>query len=152
MSQKNSASCFLSAGTMHVVNCRAVTMNQVRGIFGFTMESSIGKIAFPAVQAAPSFPTSFPHMFGTRRDIRCLIPCAIDQDPYFRMTRYVVCSVCQYSCLSLKPSTIVMLVNACKICSDMEFTADSCYFMCTFSVCCGCCTSDAEVNHLEVNP
>lgn len=38
-------------------------------------------------QAAPSFPTSFPHMFGERRDIRCLIPCAIDQDPYFRMTR-----------------------------------------------------------------
>lgn len=69
------------------VSCRAVTMNQVRGIFGFTMESSIGKIAFPAVQAAPSFPTSFPHMFGNRRDIRCLIPCAIDQDPYFRMTR-----------------------------------------------------------------
>ncbi|KAL3156819.1 hypothetical protein ABBQ38_001090 [Trebouxia sp. C0009 RCD-2024] len=68
---------------------RAVTMNQVRGIFGFTMESNIGKIAFPAVQAAPSFPTSFPHMFGTRRDIRCLIPCAIDQDPYFRMTRDV---------------------------------------------------------------
>ncbi|DBA93615.1 TPA: hypothetical protein ACH3X3_013692 [Trebouxia sp. C0006] len=68
---------------------RAVSMNQVRGIFGFTMESNIGKIAFPAVQAAPSFPTSFPHMFGQRRDIRCLIPCAIDQDPYFRMTRDV---------------------------------------------------------------
>ena len=62
-------------------------MNQVRGIFGFNMESNIGKIAFPAVQAAPSFPTSFPHMFGNRRDMRCLIPCAIDQDPYFRMTR-----------------------------------------------------------------
>ena len=62
-------------------------MNQVRGCFGFNMESNIGKIAFPAVQAAPSFPTSFPHMFGNRRDIRCLIPCAIDQDPYFRMTR-----------------------------------------------------------------
>lgn len=26
-------------------------MNQVRGIFGFTMEDNIGKIAFPAVQA-----------------------------------------------------------------------------------------------------
>lgn len=25
-------------------------MNQVRGIFGFTMEDNIGKIAFPAVQ------------------------------------------------------------------------------------------------------
>ncbi len=31
--------------------CRCVTMNQVRGIFGFTMEDNIGKIAFPAVQA-----------------------------------------------------------------------------------------------------
>ena len=44
-------------------------------------------VAMCHTQAAPSFPTSFPHMFGTRRDIRCLIPCAIDQDPYFRMTR-----------------------------------------------------------------
>jgi hypothetical protein len=26
-------------------------MNQVRGIFGFTMDDYIGKIAFPAVQA-----------------------------------------------------------------------------------------------------
>ncbi|KAG2439245.1 hypothetical protein HXX76_004606 [Chlamydomonas incerta] len=68
---------------------RCVTMNQVRGIFGFSMEDNIGKIAFPAVQAAPSFPDCFPHMFGTRKDIRCLIPCAIDQDPYFRMTRDV---------------------------------------------------------------
>ena len=31
---------------------RCVTMNQVRGIFGFTMEDNIGKIAFPAVQAS----------------------------------------------------------------------------------------------------
>ncbi len=54
-------------------------MNQVRGIFGFTQEDCIGKIAFPAVQAAPCLPTSFPHMFGARKNIRCLIPCAIDQ-------------------------------------------------------------------------
>jgi tryptophanyl-tRNA synthetase len=64
-------------------------MSQIRGIFGFTESDSIGKIAFPAVQAAPCFPSSFPHMFGTRTDLRCLIPCAIDQDPYFRMTRDV---------------------------------------------------------------
>lgn len=64
-------------------------MNQVRSIFGLTESDNIGKIAFPAVQAAPSFPDSFPHMFGTRKDLRCLIPCAIDQDPYFRMTRDV---------------------------------------------------------------
>ena len=38
-------------------------------------------------EAAPSFPNSFQHIFGDRTDIPCLIPCAIDQDPYFRMTR-----------------------------------------------------------------
>jgi len=68
---------------------RCVTSNQVKGIFGFGENENIGKYSFPAVQAAPSFSTSFPFMFGKRKDIPCLIPCAIDQDPYFRMTRDV---------------------------------------------------------------
>jgi len=66
-----------------------VTFNQVKGIFGFGDSDSIGKIAFPAVQAAPSFCSTFPFIFKDRKDIPCLIPCAIDQDPYFRMTRDV---------------------------------------------------------------
>jgi tryptophanyl-tRNA synthetase len=41
------------------------------------------------LQAAPSFPCSFPEIFGKNDKVRCLIPCAIDQDPYFRMTRDV---------------------------------------------------------------
>lgn len=68
---------------------KAVTVNQVRGIFGVDDSSNIGKVSFGAVQAAPSFPSSFPHIFGGRSDIMCLIPCGIDQDPYFRMTRDV---------------------------------------------------------------
>lgn len=68
---------------------RCVTFNQARGAFGFTGENNIGQVAFGAVQAAPSFPDSFPHMFGNSKSIRCLIPCAIDQDPYFRVTRDV---------------------------------------------------------------
>ncbi|XP_026536025.1 tryptophan--tRNA ligase, cytoplasmic [Notechis scutatus] len=66
-----------------------VTFNQVKGIFGFTDSDCIGKISFPAIQAAPSFSSSFPEIFNNRKDIQCLIPCAIDQDPYFRMTRDV---------------------------------------------------------------
>jgi len=68
---------------------RHVTYNQVKGIFGFNDSTNIGKIMFPAVQAVPSFSSSFPFIFGKRKDITCLIPCAIDQDPYFRMTRDV---------------------------------------------------------------
>ena len=77
---------------------KCVTVNQAKGIFGFqdtdcigksTRETatqcmilcppSVGKVAFPAVQAAPAFSTSFPQIFGDNKDIRCLIPCAIDQ-------------------------------------------------------------------------
>uniref|UniRef100_T1JAW5 Tryptophan--tRNA ligase, cytoplasmic n=1 Tax=Strigamia maritima TaxID=126957 RepID=T1JAW5_STRMM len=68
---------------------KSVTFNQVKGIFGFGDSDCIGKIAFPAVQASPSFSSSFPLIFGGKIDIPCLIPCAIDQDPYFRMTRDV---------------------------------------------------------------
>ena len=70
---------------------KAVTTNTVNGIFGFDGTSNIGKIAFPAIQAAPSFASSFPTVLDAARDteMACLIPCAIDQDPYFRMTRDV---------------------------------------------------------------
>jgi len=63
-----------------------VTLSQVKGIFGFNDSDNIGKFAFPPIQAAPSFSSSFPHIFGSE-NVPCLIPQAIDQDPYFRMTR-----------------------------------------------------------------
>lgn len=68
---------------------KSVTTNAVTNIFGFDGSSNIGKVAFPAIQAAPSFASSFPTVLDANRDSDhlCLIPCAIDQDPYFRMTR-----------------------------------------------------------------
>lgn len=65
---------------------KCFTFNQVKGTFGFTDTDHTGKIAFPAIQAAPSFSESFEHIFG-QQQVPCLIPCAIDQDPYFRLTR-----------------------------------------------------------------
>lgn len=53
--------------------------------------SNVGKIHFASIQGATSFASSFPHIFGEDEKktnaIPCLIPCAIDQDPYFRLTR-----------------------------------------------------------------
>ncbi|GKT26786.1 Tryptophan--tRNA ligase, cytoplasmic, partial [Aduncisulcus paluster] len=71
---------------------RLTTTSVARAVFGFTNSDNIGKHVFPAIQAAPSFASTFPELFGTTDDailskIRCLIPCAIDQDPYFRVTR-----------------------------------------------------------------
>ncbi|KAK6015859.1 tryptophan--tRNA ligase domain protein [Ostertagia ostertagi] len=45
---------------------KVVTGNQARAIFGFTPEDSMGKAAFPAVEAAPCFASSFPHIFGKK--------------------------------------------------------------------------------------
>ena len=58
---------------------KCVTCNQAKGIFGFEDTDHIGKMGFPAVQAAPSFSSSFPQIFGGKKDVLCLIPCAIDQ-------------------------------------------------------------------------
>ncbi|KAK4451905.1 hypothetical protein QBC34DRAFT_46081 [Podospora aff. communis PSN243] len=70
-----------------------ITLNQARAIFGFNDSTNIGRIHFGSIQGATSWASSFPHIFGTdekkTRAIPALIPCAIDQDPYFRMTRDV---------------------------------------------------------------
>ncbi|KAG6463160.1 hypothetical protein O3G_MSEX013709 [Manduca sexta] len=67
---------------------KCVTYNQVKGIFGFGDSDVIGKITFPSIEAAPAFSTTFPFIFDGKV-VPCLVPCAIDQDPYFRMTRDV---------------------------------------------------------------
>lgn len=64
-----------------------ITVNQINAIFGFGGSDNVGKLAYPPLQAVPCFPTAFPHIFGQRKDIPVLIPDAIDQDPYFRLTR-----------------------------------------------------------------
>lgn len=61
---------------------KCITYNQVKGIFGFTDSDAIGKISFPAIQAAPALSSSFPFIFGEGKaaaKVPCLIPCAIDQ-------------------------------------------------------------------------
>ncbi|KAH8664229.1 hypothetical protein BX600DRAFT_464049 [Xylariales sp. PMI_506] len=70
---------------------KLVTYNTAKAVFGFDDSSNIGKIHFTSIQGSTSFASSFPHIFGDNEaetnKIPCLIPCAIDQDPYFRLTR-----------------------------------------------------------------
>ncbi|KAI8851472.1 tryptophanyl-tRNA synthetase [Chytridium lagenaria] len=68
---------------------KQITYNTAKSTFGFNESDNIGKVHFASIQAAPSFSNTFPHIFGEKGDIPCLIPCAIDQDPYFRLTRDV---------------------------------------------------------------
>jgi len=60
-----------------------VTFSTVKAVFGFEDSSNIGIIFFPGIQAAPCFIESA----LTGKNVPCLIPAAIDQDPYWRVTR-----------------------------------------------------------------
>lgn len=57
----------------------SVNVNRVRKIFGVCDEHPSGMVYFPAVEAAPCICSSFPHIFGLRTDVPCLVPAAVDQ-------------------------------------------------------------------------
>ena len=43
--------------------------------------NNIGEISWPAYQTAPSLCGAFPHLFGNKKDVMCLIVMAVDQVP-----------------------------------------------------------------------
>ncbi len=56
---------------------RKVNYTTTKAVFGFNEQTNIGMIFYPAYQMVPTF-------FENKR---CLIPAAIDQDPYWRVQR-----------------------------------------------------------------
>ncbi len=64
---------------------RRITFSTVRAVFGFTPSSNVGEIFYTSIQAVPCFLESE----RQGRNVPCLIPCGIDQDPHFRITRDV---------------------------------------------------------------
>jgi len=62
---------------MAVKVAKRINFNTARAVFGFSGSTNIGLIFYPALQVVPTF-------FEKRR---CLIPAAIDQDPYWRIQR-----------------------------------------------------------------
>jgi tryptophanyl-tRNA synthetase len=64
---------------------KRITFSTAKAVFGFSNSTNIGMIGFPPIQAAPCFLPSIIEDKPTP----VLIPAAIDQDPYWRVTRDV---------------------------------------------------------------
>jgi len=62
---------------------KRITYSTARSSFGFQDSTNIGWVYWPAIQAAPCFI----HQKLTGENVPALIPAAIDQDPYWRVTR-----------------------------------------------------------------
>jgi tryptophanyl-tRNA synthetase len=63
-----------------------ITFSTARAVFGFKNESNIGQIFFTSMQAVPAFLESIKE----KKNVPCLIPLAVDQDPHFRVARDVL--------------------------------------------------------------
>ncbi len=62
---------------------KRLNFSNVKAVFGFDNSTNVGSIFYTAIQSAPCFlPTEL-----KGEDVPVLIPCGIDQDPHFRLTR-----------------------------------------------------------------
>jgi tryptophanyl-tRNA synthetase len=75
-----------SIGTMYslaVDVAKKIPYSTVKAVFGFKPHQNIGLVFYTALQTVPAFYPSW----RAGRPVPCLIPCGIDQDPHFRITR-----------------------------------------------------------------
>lgn len=96
-----------------------VTFSTARAVFGFQDSTNIGMIFYPAIQAAPAFLESA--LVG--HDVPCLIPAAIDQDPYWRVTRDVAPKLGYYKPAQIHCKFVPGLGRGGKMSASMPETA-----------------------------
>ncbi|BAJ50746.1 tryptophanyl-tRNA synthetase [Candidatus Caldarchaeum subterraneum] len=80
---------------------RKINFSWVRAVFGFNEQTNIGMVFFPAIQIVPT-------MFEKRR---CLIPAAIDQDPYWRIQRDIAESLGFYKAAAIHSRFLMPLTG-----------------------------------------
>lgn len=98
---------------------KRVTFNTAKAVFGLTDSDNIGKVWFPAMQAAPCFVQSV----REGKNIPCLIPAAIDQDPYWRMTRDIAEKLGYYKPAQIHAKFLPGLAEGGKMSASQPDTA-----------------------------
>ncbi|MDP3986785.1 MAG: tryptophan--tRNA ligase, partial [Nanoarchaeota archaeon] len=104
---------------------KKITFSMVKSSFGMNEQSNIGSIFYTSMQAVPSFLPSV--LKG--KNIPCLIPHAIDQDPHFRITRDIMPKIGHYKPASIQCIFLPPLSGVSGKMSSSEdvsiFTTDS---------------------------
>jgi tryptophanyl-tRNA synthetase len=98
---------------------KRITFSTAKAVFGFSNSSNIGMIGFPPIQSAPCF---LPSLIE-KRLTPVLIPAAIDQDPYWRITRDVAEKIGYYKPAQIHSKFIPGLINNEKMSSSKAETA-----------------------------
>jgi tryptophanyl-tRNA synthetase len=107
-----------------VSNMKMITpMKDLQKIFGLGEYSTIACYDWPFYQSAAAFYQAYPHIFGGK-PAYCLVPYAIDQDPYFRLARDIATKMNLMKNCSIMSKFIPPLTgNAGKMSSSNNTTA-----------------------------
>ncbi len=98
---------------------KRVTFSTTKAVFGFTNSTNIGSIWFTSMQAATAFlPTE---LKGEKTP--CLIPCAIDQDPHFRVARDVAPTIGYYKPALIHCKMLPSLAGSDKMSASLPSSA-----------------------------
>jgi tryptophanyl-tRNA synthetase len=98
---------------------KRITFSTAKAVFGFTSSSNIGMIGFPPIQSAPCF---LPSVIE-KKLTPVLIPAAIDQDPYWRITRDIAEKIGYYKPAQIHSKFIPGLTSNEKMSSSKPETA-----------------------------
>jgi len=118
-----------NASQMYKEACKVakrITFNMVKSSFGMNESTNIGSIFYTSMQAVPAF---LPSVIKGK-EIPCLIPHAIDQDPHFRLTRDILPKLGHYKpasiqCVFLPPLEGAQGKMSASIGATAIYTTDS---------------------------
>ncbi len=98
---------------------KRVTFSTTKAVFGFTNSTNIGSIWFTSMQAATAFLPS--ELKG--KNVPCLIPCAIDQDPHFRVARDIADKIGYYKPALIHCKMLPSLAGSDKMSASISSSA-----------------------------
>jgi tryptophanyl-tRNA synthetase len=104
---------------------KKITFSMIKATFGLKMSSNLGQIFFTTMQAVPAILKSVIE----ERNVPCLIPHAVDQDPHFRIARDILPKLGYYKPASIQCIFLPGLKEQSKmstsIGNDAIFSTDS---------------------------
>ena len=98
---------------------KKLTFSTVKAVFGFTNETNVGSIFFTSMQSVPAFIESVKQ----KKNVPCLIPHAIDQDPHFRIARDILPKLGFYKPASIQCKFLPSLGKGGKMSASEPETA-----------------------------
>jgi tryptophanyl-tRNA synthetase len=105
--------------SMAIEIAKRITFSTAKAVFGFKNSTNIGMIGFPAIQAVPCFLPSIIE----NKPTPVLIPAAIDQDPYWRLTRDIAEKMGYYKPAQIHSKFLPSLESSGKMSSSKPESA-----------------------------